>query len=88
MGDRTRKKEVKTLNAENFWDWGIPTVDALRSVCHLKSELPSLKIIASGGISNGIDCAKSIALGADFTASAMSVPCTCRRRNSESSYAC
>ncbi len=73
MGDRTRKKEVKTLNAENFWDWGIPTVDALRSVCHLKSELPSLKIIASGGISNGIDCAKSIALGADFTASAMSV---------------
>jgi isopentenyl-diphosphate delta-isomerase len=32
-----------------------------------------LKVIASGGISNGIDCAKSIAFGADFAASAMSI---------------
>jgi isopentenyl-diphosphate delta-isomerase len=56
-----------------FWDWGIPTVDALKSVYPLKSESPSLKIIASGGISNGVDCAKSIALGADFIASAMSI---------------
>lgn len=69
--DKTRKKKVKGLNAEMFWDWGIPTVDALKSVCHLKNESPSLKVIASGGISNGIDCAKSIAFGADFTASAM-----------------
>jgi isopentenyl-diphosphate delta-isomerase len=66
-----RKKEVKSSNAEMFWDWGIPTADALKSVRHLKSESLLLKVIASGGISNGIDCAKSIALGADFTASAM-----------------
>jgi isopentenyl-diphosphate delta-isomerase len=72
-GDGTRGKKVKSSNAEIFWDWGIPTVDALQSVCRLKSESPSLKVIASGGISNGIDCAKSIALGADFTASAMSI---------------
>ena len=69
----TRKKKVNGSNAEMFWDWGIPTVDALKSVCHLKSESPSLKVIASGGISNGIDCAKSIVLGADFIASAMSI---------------
>ena len=72
-GDRTRKEKVKSANAEMFWDWGIPTVDALKSVYPLKSESPSLKIIASGGISNGVDCAKSIALGADFIASAMSI---------------
>jgi isopentenyl-diphosphate Delta-isomerase len=69
----TRKKQVKNSNGEIFWDWGIPTVDALKSVCRLKSESPSLKIIASGGISSGIDCAKSIALGADYAASAMSI---------------
>jgi isopentenyl-diphosphate Delta-isomerase len=69
----TTKKKVNRSNAEMFWDWGIPTVDALKSASHLKSESPSLKIIASGGITNGIDCAKSIALGADFTASALSI---------------
>jgi isopentenyl-diphosphate delta-isomerase len=71
--DGTRKKGVKSSKAEMFWDWGIPTIDALKSVCRLKSDCPSLKVIASGGISNGIDCAKSIALGADFVASAMSM---------------
>jgi isopentenyl-diphosphate delta-isomerase len=62
--------EENNSNAERFWDWGIPTVDALKSVCGLKSEFPLLRVIASGGISSGIDCAKSIALGADFAASA------------------
>jgi isopentenyl-diphosphate delta-isomerase len=73
LGGGTKKKGVKISNAEMFWDWGIPTIDALKSVCRLKSEFPSLQVIASGGISNGIDCAKSIALGADFVASAMSI---------------
>jgi len=72
-GDGIRKKKVKNINAEMFWDWGIPTVHALTSVCRLKMESPSLKVIASGGISNGIDCAKSIAFGADFAASALSI---------------
>jgi isopentenyl-diphosphate Delta-isomerase len=72
-GGGGRKKKGKNANAEMFWDWGIPTVDALKAVCSLKSKSPLLKVIASGGISNGFDCAKSIALGADFTASAISV---------------
>lgn len=62
------KYELESL--DKFWDWGIPTVDALREVCVLKSNTSDLKIIASGGISNGIDIAKSIAFGADYTASA------------------
>lgn len=53
-----------------FWDWGISTVDSLQEVVLIKKEQKRLSIIASGGIGNGIDCAKAIAMGADLTASA------------------
>jgi isopentenyl-diphosphate delta-isomerase len=70
-GDHEKgKKGRETTNLEIFWDWGIPTVDALRAVSVLKSESPWVKVIASGGISNGMDIAKSLALGADYTAAA------------------
>ncbi len=46
-----------------FVDWGIPTADA---VLRLRQAHPSLPLIASGGIRNGIDIAKAIALGADL----------------------
>ena len=48
----------------SFWDWGIPTADALRQVCSLKDQHPSLTVIASGGINSGLDIAKAIAFGA------------------------
>jgi isopentenyl-diphosphate delta-isomerase len=53
-----------------FWDWGIPTVDALKAVCALKNKSSWIKVIASGGISSGIDIAKSLAFGADYAAAA------------------
>ncbi|HTR80484.1 MAG TPA: type 2 isopentenyl-diphosphate Delta-isomerase [Bacteroidota bacterium] len=53
-----------------FWDWGIPTAEALRQVVPLKTETPTLTVIGSGGIMNGLDAAKAIAMGADLTASA------------------
>lgn len=56
--------------ASSFWDWGIPTVDALRQVSALKQQHPSLTVLASGGVATGLDVAKSIALGADLAGSA------------------
>lgn len=46
-----------------FVDWGIPTAEA---VPRLRQTQPTLPLIASGGIRNGIDIAKAIALGADL----------------------
>lgn len=56
--------------AASFWDWGIPTVDALRQVAALKGEYPDLTIISSGGIFSGLDLAKSISFGANVVGSA------------------
>lgn len=47
--------------AASFADWGIPTADAIQ---YAVKGAPALKIIASGGLKDGIDIAKSIALGA------------------------
>jgi len=46
--------------ARRFWDWGIPTVLCIREV----AQVPGVKIIASGGVRNGLHVAKAIALGA------------------------
>jgi isopentenyl-diphosphate delta-isomerase len=49
--------------AAAFIDWGIPTAQALINV---KSGAPGLTVFASGGLRDGIDIAKCIALGADL----------------------
>lgn len=64
------KKKKRTSFADAFWDWGIPTVDALRQVSSLKTQTPSLTVIASGGIYGGLNIAKSIAFGADLAGAA------------------
>lgn len=47
--------------ARSFADWGIPTAEALNIAC---AAAPNLPIFASGGLRDGVDIAKSIALGA------------------------
>ena len=49
--------------ARSFADWGIPTADAVR---YARAGAPALPIIASGGLRDGIDIAKCLALGADL----------------------
>jgi len=63
-----RKKDRSPT--EVFWDWGIPTVDCLRQVTALRTSKRVFTVVASGGIADGLDIAKSIAFGADLTGSA------------------
>ncbi len=46
-----------------FADWGIPTAECIVAV---RSECPNIPLIASGGLRNGLEIAKTIALGADL----------------------
>jgi len=57
-------------SASCFDDWGIPTADSLISVRIAEKDLP---IIASGGICNGVEMAKAMALGADYAGMAFSL---------------
>lgn len=49
--------------AAPFHRWGIPTFEALVEV---HAAVPGLPIIASGGIADGVDAAKALALGASL----------------------
>jgi len=53
--------EVQRRVAEAFVDWGIPTADSIR---YVREAAPDMPIFASGGLKNGVDGAKCIALGA------------------------
>ena len=49
--------------AHSFADWGIPTAESLQQV---RRGAPDLPVFASGGLRDGIDVAKCIALGASL----------------------
>ena len=49
--------------ARAFADWGIPTADSLR---YVREAAPGLLLFASGGLRDGVDIAKCMALGADL----------------------
>lgn len=53
--------EIRRRVAATFVDWGIPTSEAILAAKRAGSSLP---VIASGGLRNGLDMAKCIALGA------------------------
>jgi isopentenyl-diphosphate delta-isomerase len=55
--DRLHERGGKT-----FWDWGIPTPKSILEVGNATDY--KIPIIATGGIRNGLDAAKAIALGA------------------------
>lgn len=64
--------KVESERAENrlqrrlgrtFADWGIPTADCLVEIKNADLNVP---LIASGGLRNGLEVAKAIALGADL----------------------
>jgi isopentenyl-diphosphate delta-isomerase len=57
------RDEVSRRVAALFRDWGIPTVESLLAV---RRAAPNLPVIASGGLSHGLDVAKVLALGASL----------------------
>jgi len=55
-----------------FDEWGIPTVECLTQISTLQWER-SFELISSGGIRSAADIAKSLCLGATFTATAQPI---------------
>lgn len=47
--------------ASTFVNWGIPTADSIQII---RDTLPDMPILASGGLKNGLDITKTVALGA------------------------
>ncbi len=57
------KDELRARTASDFRSWGIPTAE---SILEVKQGAPGILIFASGGLKNGIDIAKCLALGASL----------------------
>ena len=66
---------------EVFADWGIPTPAAIREL----RDVDGLTIIGSGGVRNGLDLAKALALGSDLVG--MAYPFLCAAQESAESVA-
>lgn len=54
---------LKRQLGQTFAEWGLPTAYCLESIREINREVP---LIASGGLRNGLEIAKAIALGADL----------------------
>jgi len=68
VGVETLRAKARTRSlGELFWDWGIPTGGSVAQLADL-----DLEVIATGGVANGLDVARAVALGA--TAGGMARP--------------
>jgi isopentenyl-diphosphate delta-isomerase len=65
-GIESHRGAAKNLAAA-FWDWGLPTAEAVREA----AAVPGVRVIASGGVRNGVDAAKALALGAALAGAAL-----------------
>lgn len=62
--EKFRSSDVmRRAAAEAFAGWGTGTADCISEI---RSALPDLPLIGSGGLKGGVDAAKAIALGADL----------------------
>ncbi|NEQ97369.1 MAG: type 2 isopentenyl-diphosphate Delta-isomerase [Cyanothece sp. SIO2G6] len=66
-GERAKDAKQRRLG-QTFANWGLPTVDCIQSIRAMSTTVP---LIASGGLRNGLDVAKAIALGADLAGMAL-----------------
>lgn len=62
------ESDLQRRLGQTFGDWGLPTAECLTSV---RAVAPTIPLIASGGLRNGLEVAKAIALGADLTGLAL-----------------
>lgn len=72
------KTERRRRMGERFGEWGIPTADSILNVRRVSPDIP---LIACGGLRNGQDLARALALGADV--GAMARPMLLRAHESE-----
>lgn len=68
--DRAENASPEAEITAPFLEWGLNTLDTLQNAVEKRSNWPDLQIIASGGLRNGLDSAKALWVGADFTAAA------------------
>lgn len=60
-GHRAEDERQRRLG-QTFAEWGLPTAECITAVREIAPQVP---LIASGGLRNGLEVAKAIALGAD-----------------------